>query len=262
MFSYILISVVLFFAAFVFGTAGFGFGLVSVPLLSLVVNPKLVVPFVLVYAYGINLVLLLRFRSHIRWAHLWPLMVGACPGIPLGIYFLKHAEHGPLKQAVGVVVILYVFWSLVFKKARSYDVPRPWAFVAGFASGVLSGAFALPGPPALVYVTLHWWKKTETRATIHFFFFFVGTWTIFGQIVAHVLTLQVLRFNLFYLPLVVVGGGLGYMTFKRLSPQVFNTLLLYLLLVIGILLIISSWDLVRDLLSAELGHIPAILARM
>jgi uncharacterized membrane protein YfcA len=237
--EYIFVSTVLFLASFTFGAAGFGIALVSVPLLSLSLAPRFVVPFILVYAYGINLFLLSRFRSHVQWPRVWPLMLGAAPGIPIGIYFLKTSEALIVRNAVGVIIILFALWSLFVRGQKTYNISRPWAFATGFASGIISSAFAMPGPPVLIYLALNRWEKNLTRATLQFYFFFTGTCSLLGQVLAKVLTLQVLKLNLLYLPVVIVGGSIGYLTFKRLSSQVFNKVLLYVLLAVGLFLVFS-----------------------
>lgn len=236
---YAFVSIILFLASFTLGTAGFGFTLVALPLLSLAVAPRLAVPFLLVYAYGINLTLLIRFKSHLDWPKVWPLMVGALPGIPLGIYFLKTSENVMIKKAVGGVIIVFVIWNLLASDERGYDLSRFWALVTGFASGIMAGAFAMAGPPLLIYLTLNRWEKNLTRATMQFCFFFTGTCSLVGQTIAKVLTVQVLQWNLLYLPIVVVGGSMGYLTFKRLSSHLFNKVLLYVLLAVGLFLAFS-----------------------
>jgi|GEM_PF-6876365 len=61
----------------------------------------------MLYAYGINFFLLLRFKEYIDWQKLWPLMVGALSGIRLGIYFLKNYEDVMTKKIVGIVVVVF-----------------------------------------------------------------------------------------------------------------------------------------------------------
>jgi len=236
---YILISFILFLGSFALGTAGFGFALVSVPLLSIVVSPKFAVPFVLVYGYGTNFFLLLRFKEYINWQKAWPMIMGALPGIPVGIYTLKYTEDMVIKKIVGGAVIIFVLWNLFVRTERSYTVSRFWGLLAGFASGILSGACGISGPPVVMYVTLNRWEKNLTRATLQFFFFVMGTGTLFGLIIEKVLTLQVLRFNLLYFPVVILGGVTGYLFFKRTSPRIFNGILLCLLLAIGLFLVSS-----------------------
>jgi len=213
--------------------------MVSVPLLSLVVSPKFAVPFVIVYAYGINFFLFLRFKEHIDWPKLWPLATGVLPGTPLGIYMLKHTEDVIIRKIVGGVVILFVLWSLLHRSQARHDISRFWALLAGFASGILSGASAMPAPPALMYLTLTGWEKNLTRATLQSFFLVTGTCTLFGLAIENVLTLHVLRSNLLYLPFVIVGGAGGYALFKRISSELFHKILRFLLLAIGLFLILS-----------------------
>ena len=83
------------------------------------------------------------------------------------------------------------------------------------------------------------WEKTLTRATLQSFFFVTGSCSLFGLVITEVLTLSVLRFNLLYLPVVILGGVTGYFLFKRLSSRRFNRILLFLLLVTGLLLIFT-----------------------
>jgi len=235
----LFISVVLFFASFTLGTAGFGFALVSMPLISLVASPKFAVPFVMLYSFGINCFLLLRFKEYIDWQKLWPLVVGALPGIPLGIYFLKNYEDVMIKKIVGGVVIVFALWNLTVRAERRYALSRSWAYLAGFAGGILHGGTAISGPPVLMYLTLNRWEKTLTRATLQSFFSLTHFFSLFGLVITKVLTLPVLRLNLLYLPIVILGVGTGYFLFKRLSSRFFSRILLSLLLATGLLLIFS-----------------------
>ena len=233
------IAIVLFVASFTFGTAGFGFALVSMPLITLVLSPRFAVPFVMLYSFGINLFLLLRFKDYIEWQKLWPLLVGALPGIPLGIYFLKNYDDVVIKKIVGGVVIVFALWNLITRADRGRVLSRLWACLAGFASGILHGGIAMSGPPLLIYLTLNKWEKTLTRATLQSFFFVTGSCSLFGLALTKVLTLSVVRCNLLYLPVVVLGGVTGYFLFKRLSSGRFNRILLSLLLATGLLLMFT-----------------------
>jgi hypothetical protein len=235
----LFVGIILFFASFTLGTAGFGFALVSVPLLALVVSPRIAVPLVVVYSNGINFFLLLRFRDHIEWPKLWPLLVGVLPGIPLGICLLKNTEDIVIRKIVGAVVIGFILWNLFTRTQRSQDLSRFWAVLAGFMSGILTGASAMGGPPVLMYLTLTQWEKNLTRATLQSFFFITGTCALLGLTLERLLTLDVLRFNLLYLPSVILGSVMGYIAFKRISSERFRKMLVYLLLAIGLFLIVS-----------------------
>lgn len=233
------IAIVLFFASFTLGAAGFGFAVVSLPPISLVASPKFAVPFIMLYGYGINFFLFLRFKEYIDWQKLWPLMAGALPGIPLGIYFLKNYEDVMIKKIVGGVVIIFALWNLIARADRKYALSRFWAYLAGFAGGILHGGTAISGPPVVMYLTLNRWQKTLTRATLQSFFVVTGSCSLFGLVITKILTLSVLRSNLLYLPAVILGGATGYFLFKRLSSRLFNRILLFLLLATGLLLIFT-----------------------
>lgn len=235
-----LIAIILFFASVTAGTAGFGFALVSIPFISLVASPKLAVPFVMLYGYGINVFFLLfRFKEYVDWRRLLPLVLGALPGIPVGIYFLKNYDDVIIKKIVGGVVIVFALWKLLVRTEGKYVLSRFWGYLAGFSAGILQGGTAMSGPPIVMYLTLNRWEKTLTRATLQSFFVVMGSCSLLGLIIAKVLTLSVLRLNIIYLPAVILGAAAGYLLFKWLSSELFNKILLCLLLVLGLLLIFA-----------------------
>ena len=77
-----------FFAATVAGITGFGYGLVSVPLLMLALPPKVVVPAVTTHIFLVSLLILLEVIKKVDLRRIWPLMVTGLMGLPLGVFVL------------------------------------------------------------------------------------------------------------------------------------------------------------------------------
>ena len=77
--------IVVLIAGFIQGLVGFGSGLVSVPLLSIFLGPKTVVPLTLVHGLLMNMYLSVRNRRYIQWKRVLPLFISGVMGIPIGV---------------------------------------------------------------------------------------------------------------------------------------------------------------------------------
>ncbi|MEJ2690257.1 MAG: sulfite exporter TauE/SafE family protein, partial [Deltaproteobacteria bacterium] len=76
-------------AAFTQGVTGFGSALVAVPLLSLFMDIRTVVPLSILYGLIVTLFLTYRMRRHVDRKRLLPLIIGCLPGIAVGCSLLK-----------------------------------------------------------------------------------------------------------------------------------------------------------------------------
>jgi hypothetical protein len=85
---------IVFIAALLQTTSGFGFALMAMPLVALV-------GFTL---YAINL---LRYRRGFDWRVLLPLAAAAALGVPLGVWALGSLDENLVKRALGLVLIAY-----------------------------------------------------------------------------------------------------------------------------------------------------------
>src|SRR5262249_56840665 len=54
-----------------------------------------------------------KLRHGLRWSRLWPFLVGAAFGVPLGVAILGWARPDYVRVTVGVVLALYSAYSLV-----------------------------------------------------------------------------------------------------------------------------------------------------
>ena len=80
-------------AAVVRGYSGFGFAMVGVTGMSLVMPPSLVVPAVLLLEVAASLQLLPRVWKDVSWVSLRCLFIGSVAAVPLGVYLLAHVPR-------------------------------------------------------------------------------------------------------------------------------------------------------------------------
>lgn len=136
------------FASTVQGTIGFGFAVLSVPVLSLL-DPRLAPVPQLLLSLPISLWVVWRERHAVRLGEVVWILVGRLPGAVIGVVLIKLVNDTILDLLVASVVLV-----AVFVIATGYLIER--TAVTKFSAGVVSGTFAMVasigGPPlALLY---------------------------------------------------------------------------------------------------------------
>jgi uncharacterized membrane protein YfcA len=236
---YLIISLVFFSAGLLQGVSGFGAALLAMPLLVLVLDVREAITLTLLNTLVLNLYLSLHLKNHLDWRKILPLVVGCVPGVYVGVTILKNVDPAIIKCILGGLIISYGIYSL-----RGRVAPRPiskgWAYVAGFASGTIGGAFSAGGPPTIIYTTLTGWKRDEIKATLSSFFFFTSSLAVSGHYLTGLTTPHVLRlFGVTALP-VLCGVFLGSQFSKRLQTKSYLTIIYYLLIGLGVMLVVSG----------------------
>jgi uncharacterized membrane protein YfcA len=134
-----LLGVVVLAGAIVLGATGFGFGLLSLPLLSLLYDPHEAVVMSLLFAFVILLVMLLRAeeRRCIRYSLVLPLFGFSLVGLPLGVYALTSLDGQHLRVAVSLLVLAFSLIHLA-GISRPLRSSVPVLALVGFVSGFLS----------------------------------------------------------------------------------------------------------------------------
>ncbi len=155
-------------AGFIQATAGFGFALLAVPLLALVLPPQTAV--VVTFLHGTCSSLLTAGRHHrqVDRTETARLGLGAVLGLPLGALILTTASASVLRLLVGLATCAAALWML--RPRRQPPAPRTVAPLAtvgvGMVSGVLNTAVATNGPPLVVYLRSRGLHGEPFRATL------------------------------------------------------------------------------------------------
>ncbi|MBU0681097.1 MAG: sulfite exporter TauE/SafE family protein [Proteobacteria bacterium] len=239
MFLYLSISLVFFSAGFLQGVSGFGAALLAMPLLVLVLDVKEAVTLTLLNTIILNLFLSVHLKSHIDWRKILPLVIGCVPGVYVGVTILKNVNPAIVKCSLGILIISYGLYSLL-GRVRQRSISKGWGYVAGFATGTISGAFSAGGPPTIIYTTLTGWKRDEIKATLSSFFFFTSALSATGHFLNGLTTSHVWRlWGITALP-VLAGVFLGALFCKRLKTKSYLTIIYYLLIVLGIMMVVSG----------------------
>ena len=133
-------------AGLVRGFAGFGSGLMMVPVLALVFGPKAAVPIVVILEIAVSVQLLPRARGDVEWRFVGIMAAGAFLTMPLGVYFLASMDAELMSRLIAINVIVAV---ILLASGWRYNGPRPaWlTMIVGAISGVFVAATTLGIPP-------------------------------------------------------------------------------------------------------------------
>jgi len=231
--SQLFTLIVVFLAVFTQSLTGFGSGLVSMAFLPDILGVKTAVPLVVLVTATLEAILLLRFRSAFNLKAVGPLILASIIGIPIGIRALGSLNEKVLLTVLGAVMAGYALYALSNLKLPELKHPA-WALVAGFFAGLLSGAYSVGGPPAIIYGSCRGWKPDEFRSNLQGLFLVNDVLSVMGHGLSGNLTPQVWRMYLLALPVLALGILTGGAVDRHLDPRLFRKMVLILLVVMGL----------------------------
>lgn len=167
-----LIAAVLVFSAVLQTSTGFGFALLSAPVLAVMVGPVEAVSTIVATGVVVDVLVLAADgrRPQPRGRDVLSLGLWSVPGLAAGALLLRVLPSTVLQLVVAAAVLFAVGHRLRPRRAPSARgrLPERWwsAAPAGLASGVLSTATTLGGPPVVLYLTRRPRPPRETRDTL------------------------------------------------------------------------------------------------
>nr|HPJ39641.1 TSUP family transporter [Spirochaetota bacterium] len=90
---YIVLTITIFTSALIQGMTGFGSALVAMAILPLFLPVRTVTPLVLLVGLLLNIIIFVRFHQHFDMKKLFPIIIGAAAGVPIGVYGLKMIDE-------------------------------------------------------------------------------------------------------------------------------------------------------------------------
>lgn len=231
--AFALIAGTVLIAAFVQGSTGLGFALISTPIIGLT-EPELLPVAVLVLMIPLNCYIACRERGHVNLRDTGWVSVGRIAGTAGGLAVLIAIPADSLNLLVGGCTVLAALASLL---AATFSPGRSALVTAGTITGVTETATGVGGPPlALVYQHQ---PAPVLRSTLALCF-------LVGELLSVMLLLVTGQANLgqfamaaLLLPALVAGALLSRYVHHRLSGSRMRTAVLVFALVSGSALLIG-----------------------
>jgi uncharacterized membrane protein YfcA len=233
------VAAVLFFATVIRSAFGFGEALVAVPLLSLLIPVDVAAPVAVLVSITVALIAVAQDWREIHARSASWLVLSALAGIPLGLLLLKLLSESTIKSVLAFVIICFSAYSLLSRREYQLNSDR-FAWLFGFTSGILGGAYGMNGPPLVIYGSLRRWTPERFRATLQGYFLPASFIGMVGYWLAGLWTPAVTRYYLLSLPAVIVATFLGRVINRRIPAHRFLVYVHCGLILIGIILLLQA----------------------
>jgi hypothetical protein len=216
-FEYLYFAIIVFFAGVAPELTGFGVATVSMALLPFFLPLSVAIPLVAIISSTATGIVALRTKTRNLLKYLRPLLIGSAFGVILGMLFLYFLDEQSLTTILGVFLIAYSLYGLVFK---GHFLPK--GKIVGTATGIVAGffgaSFNIHGPLVGLYSSSNDdLSKIEIKDLMATYMFFTGLFTIFGHTIAGRISGNVLLYALFALPFLFAGLMVGRVIFNKIN---------------------------------------------
>jgi uncharacterized membrane protein YfcA len=221
-------------AAIVRGYSGFGFSLLAITSLSLVLPPTEIIPPIFIMEVVASLSLLPGIWKDIHWRSLGLLGGGCLLGTPIGVRCLASVPAAPMKIVLASAVLTAVgfLWTGYARKT----MPSAAETIAtGGISGLLNGAIGIGGPPIVVFFFNSPAGIAIGRASLIAFFIATDTMALGFLAAEGLVTSEGFYRFLAFVPALLAGQWIGARSFKTANPADFRRWILILLVVLAFL---------------------------
>lgn len=218
--------------------SGFGFALLAVPLMGLVVDVKTAVVVCTICGTASNTFQAVVDRADRDDVLAVKLILASLLGMPMGWLLLEHSSSNQLKVIVGLMILVAVV--LVSRDMGKREVGGWVEGVAGVVSGALAIATSTNGPPLVVLLRAKKLSPQVFRSTINTVFCAVAIVSIAVFAIGGRVTRDVVVAALVAIPGLVVGIGLGRVARGRVSDSAFWRLVLAMLVATAFASIITG----------------------
>jgi len=233
-FLFLFTAFALFLSAIIRQISGFGFALLSMPLITVIAGIRVATPLVAITGTTVGLLLITANWQQADRKTLIRLSVFALIGIPLGVLLFDHLPEEWVKRGLGSFLLLYSLYALIMPELPRVQNQAATA-VFGLVSGLLTGAFNTGGPPVVIYGTLRRWPPEQFRATLQLFFLITSLFAFLFHGLAGLWTWQIWWLYLASLPALWLGLYLGDKINLLIPKQMFNRIIYSLLIITGLL---------------------------
>jgi uncharacterized membrane protein YfcA len=232
------VALVVALAATVQLSAGFGFGLAAIPLLSVVIDPHRAVIVALTLATFTNCYQAWAGRHDADRGVVGRLLLGAALGMPIGLFVFLRTSDRVLGAVIGVAVLVAV---VVIARGLDLRHAGPGLDVGGgFVSGALTMSAGINGPPLVFVLQARHFDQHRFRGTITTVFAVLDIVSVILFVAAGEFDREVLIAVAVAMPALAVGARAGIALRRHLDARRFRRLVLTLLTVAGISALVAA----------------------
>jgi uncharacterized membrane protein YfcA len=211
------------------GLAGFGVGLIMMPLGAVLLTPQVMVPVIALIDIPVALYLMGSAWRDFDRRGVFPLIAAAALFMPLGVYALTVVDGVTLSIVVNVLAFLAAVALLAGSRIKG-GPSLGRTLGTGALAGLLQGSVSLPGPPIILGWVAAQVPGPVLRANIIVFFLFIDVVVVPMHWAAGLFTEHTLILAAGFLPIFFGGTVIGRHLFGRVPEVWFRRVVLGLVI--------------------------------
>ena len=226
-------------SSFLQTATGFGYAIITAPLLALVLDPKETVMITMLTGLIIRLMMMKTTHNEGSFKAISPLIMASILGAIPGAYCMSIVSGELLKLFMGIVLLLFTL--LLWKNYHITIQNQTFAkAIAGSISGFLATTTSINGPPIILYYlnAKAEENKNVLRGNLTRYFLLINIASIIISYIAGTLNMGELWLSiLLSIPALYIGFYLGEKFFHRINAAIFKKISLGMVFVSSLALI-------------------------
>jgi uncharacterized membrane protein YfcA len=202
---------------------GFGYAMLAVPLLSVVIDAHTAVVGAALAGLGLSTIGTIQERAHVSWRPTLIMCGTSLLGMPFGIVLLHVLDARALRLLIAGVVLVCTaqVWRNVRLPERASVVG-----VLGLITGVLATATGTNGPPLVAAFQAMGYEPRRFRATMAATFLLTGVLSLAAFAIGGDVDRASLMVSLAAVPAAIAGWLVGNRVFARIDAVLFRRIVL------------------------------------
>ena len=172
------------------------------------------------------------------------LLAAAIVGLPVGLALVRFAPASITIAMLAAALFAYAVYGLTRPAgapgARRRQTDERWAYAFGFLSGALGSAYNFNGTPVAVYGSLRGWSPQRFRGTLQAYFLASGIVIVAGQGIGGLWPRDLGMLYAACLPALVAATLLGVRLARHFPAERFRRAIFVLILALAALMLTRS----------------------
>ena len=238
--DYFWIFVIIIIASVVKGITGFGFAMMSLPLLLFWYSPKVIIPVLIMCNLFASIMIVLQKKEHkLVNKHFISLVTYGGIFTILGVATLKTI---PSKILIVLISIFFIVLSIIYLFNRKYSrsLKKNIYKIAGAVCGFLTGCISIGGPPLAMFLNLAKTNNQQFREIFSWFNIVSASIALIGYFFLGLLTLETIKLSILFIPILIFGSFFGKRINSHLPSIKFKKITIIMSLISSIILLINA----------------------
>lgn len=235
----IWVLLIITFSSLIKGITGFGFALVSFPLLLMWYEPKEIIPVLMICNLIASVLIVLQKKEHkLLDKQSYYLIITGGFFTMAGVIALSSTDGKWLIRILGLLFIGLTIYSLVRKMPKDKALRNRAYLFAGAFIGFITGAVSISGPPLALFLRRANSGNRKFREIFAAFSVITAIIAVIGYYHTGMITLQTLKTSVIFIPILLTGSVVGRKMNTLMSIERFQTMNIVLTLIASIMLVV------------------------